>query len=85
MENRFRNYLGLIIGVAVAAAVFCMAATDIFWGLLISVAVVPITCLFSCGVITIIEAFKQREPNRILQNFSEPSDADVLVEEIEAI
>lgn len=84
MDNRFGNYLGLIIAVAVAATVFCMAATDIFWGLLISVAAVPITCLFSCGVIAIIEACKQREPKRILQNFEETSDADVLDEEIEA-
>ena len=46
MANRFRKYLCVIIAVAVISAVFCMAATDIFWGLLISVGVVPITCLF---------------------------------------
>lgn len=83
MENRFKKYLGLIIAVAATVAVLCMVTTDMFWGLLIGVAVVPIACLFACGAIAIFEVCKQRQPKQILQEFEEPSEAYGFVEELD--
>ncbi len=60
-----------------------MATTDMFWGLLIGVAVVPIACLFACGAIAIFEVCKQRQPKQILQEFEEQSEAYGFVEELD--
>lgn len=83
MDNRFKKYCFVVALVAIVGGLVCMAATDAFWGLLISVGVIPIACLFACGVIAIVEACVQSGAMRVADNRTGSSMADEPVEGLE--
>lgn len=60
IENRFQKYIWVIAATAAIGVVMCMLSTDFFWGLLISVCMVPIACIFNCGVVAVFEVCLQR-------------------------
>lgn len=84
IEKRFQNYLWVIAATAAIGVAICMLTTDLFWGLLISVCIVPIACIFACGVVAVVEVFMQRRTPDSIHDSEPVCIADELVEEPEA-
>jgi F0F1-type ATP synthase assembly protein I len=81
--KRFEKYFFVIALVAIICVLVCMAATDVFWGLLISIGVIPIACLFACGVIATFEVCVQRGAKIVAEKESESLVAEEAVEVLE--
>ena len=81
--SRYKKYVLVIVVVAIISALACMAATDALWGLLISLGVIPVACLFACGAIAIFEVCAQPRANVVAEKGTESLLAEETVEVLE--
>lgn len=80
MGSCYKKYVLVVALVAIISVLACMAATDVVWGLVISVGVIPIACLFACGVIATIDVCVQRRAKVVAEKGTESLLAEETVE-----